>query len=76
MKELLKENRLLLYNIFSMIKLFMMIALFFIGVLLIIGEPIIDGLLRLIFSKAVGFCSIWIAYQIFEKSSNRLRDLD
>lgn len=74
MKNIIKENRLLIYNVVSIIKLLLMITLFLIGILLIIGEPIIDGLLRLVFSKAVGFCSMYIAYEIWMSSVNRLRE--
>jgi len=71
----LPNPRLLAYNIFAIIKLLALLFLFFSGLVLMISEPINNGDLEtLILSKIVGIGALYIAYQIFNGSLNKLNE--
>lgn len=72
----LPNIRLLAYNVFAMIKLLALIVLSLGGFILMISEPTDnDGSLYTLFlSKIVGMGALYIAYQIFNGSLNKLNE--
>lgn len=72
----LPNTRLLAHNVLAMIKLLALIVLSLGGFVLMISEPIDnDGSLdTLLLSKIVGIGALYIAYQIFNGSLNKLNE--
>ena len=72
----LPNTRLLSYNVFVMIKLLALIVLSLGGFVLMVSEPIDNNgsLYTLLLSKIVGMGALYIAYQIFNGSLNKLNE--
>lgn len=72
----LPNTRLLAYNVFAMIKLLALIVLSLGGFVLMVSEPIDNNgsLYTLLLSKIVGMGALYIAYQIFNGSLNKLNE--